>query len=181
MLGSGFAEALADLELDRAIPYARLAGFPATTVGGHPGRVLLGRWHGTPVVALQGRAHFYEGHSLAEVTFPIRVLAELGVETVLLTNASGAIHPRWRVGDFMCLTDHINLLGANPLRGVVAAGRTPFVDLTAAYDVALQRLLAQAARQTGVTLHAGVYLAVAGPSYETPAEIRAKTTAHYVE
>ena len=173
VLGSGF-QAVADrLELVRAVPYERLPGFPAAGVAGHAGRLLLGRLQGVPVCLLSGRAHYYEGHSMAELGFPIRVLAQWGVRDLLLTNAAGAIRRGWHPGEFMALTDHINMMGANPLRGPAWPGRERFVDLTCVYDVGLRRLLGRAARLAHVRLRAGVYLAVSGPSYETPAEIRA--------
>ena len=135
--------------------------------------MLLVRWNGVSLLVLCGRAHYYEGHSLAQIAFPIRVLAELGVETILLTNAAGGINSRFRPGDFMCVTDHLNFIGANPLRGEQPRGTTGFVDLTQVYDPALVRLLKSAARRAKVRLYAGVYVAVSGPTYETPAEIRA--------
>ncbi len=140
---------------------------------GHDGNIIRGTWHGLPVLLLAGRLHYYEGHSLQQVTFPLRVLAELGVESVLLTNAAGGIHPQLRVGHLMGLADHINFIGDNPLRGPTPNPTSRFVDLTACYDPQLLALLERAARQTNVPFRRGVYLAVPGPSYETPAEIRA--------
>ena len=152
--------------------YQTLPGFPAPRVKGHEGKVLIGRLGGTPVIVLSGRAHFYEGHSMEAVTFGVRVLAAYGIRDLLLTNAAGGVNRRFRVGEFMSLTDHINLMGANPLRG--AAGERPcFVDLSCAYDLQLRRLLQKAATAARVKLRSGVYLAVSGPTYETPAEIRA--------
>ena len=176
LLGSGFHSVADALEVDAEMPYRSLPGFPATGIGGHPGKLLFGRMAGTPVLVLSGRAHYYEGWSLDEVTFPMRVLASLGIRSVLLTNAAGGINRRFRAGDFMALTDHINFMGANPLRGTAAGGQSRFLDLTKTYDPNLNRLLRKAAQQAGVTLHTGVYLAVSGPSYETPAEIRAFRT-----
>jgi purine-nucleoside phosphorylase len=122
---------------------------------------------------LCGRAHYYEGHSLEAITFPIRVLAAFGVRDLLLTNAAGGINRRWRPGDFMQITDQINFMPANPLRGPEAAGCTRFIDLTQTYDADLNRLLRAAAKKVPVRLRSGVYLALSGPNYETPAEIRA--------
>jgi purine-nucleoside phosphorylase len=173
VLGSGFGHAAEGMQIDAEIPYSQIPGFPRTKVGGHQGRVLLGRFGKVPVCVLSGRAHYYEGHSMESVTFPIRVLAGFGVRDVVLTNAAGGINRRFRPGDFMCLKDHINLMGANPLRGPLAPGCERFVDLTRAYDVRLTGLLRRAARRVQLKLHSGVYLAVSGPSYETPAEIRA--------
>lgn len=173
VLGSGFGPVAEAVAADAEFPYADLPGFPVGGAPGHRQRLILGRWEGVELAVLQGRSHYYEGFGFEEVTFAVRVLAALGVETVLLTNAAGGIHPKHRVGDFMVLTDHINLMGANPLRGPVPAGRERFVDLTRAYDPALRSLLKRAGRGTGARLHEGAYLAVSGPSFETPAEIRA--------
>jgi len=173
VLGSGFGHAVTRLRVEAEVSYAKLPGFPQPGVGGHSGKVLFGRFGDAPVCVLSGRAHFYEGHSMEAVTFPIRVLAECGVRDVLLTNAAGGIDRRLRPGDLMRLTDHINLMGTNPLRGPVASGRERFIDMTHVYDKRLGKLLETAAKQIKVGLRSGVYLAVAGPSYETPAEIRA--------
>jgi purine-nucleoside phosphorylase len=174
VLGSGFDGALDRLELDYEVSYEALPGFPRPSVKGHPGRVLIGRLGKTAVIVLQGRAHYYEGGSMASVTFPVRALAAFGVRALLLTNAAGGINPRLRVGDFMCLSDHINFMGLNPLRGRLAEdGEGAFVDLADTYARRLNRLLKMAAKHCHVPLRSGVYLAVSGPSYETPAEIRA--------
>lgn len=173
VLGSGFHHVLSQFETDARIPYARLPGFPPVGVSGHAGELLLGRLGGTPVMAFSGRAHYYEGHTMAAVTFPVRVAAACGVRDLILTNAAGGLNRAFRPGDFMILADHINLLGANPLRGPVIAGLPRFVDLTRTYDQRLSRLLALTGRKCGVRCRSGVYLAVSGPSYETPAEIRA--------
>jgi len=173
VLGSGFHSAAGAIELDAELPYHSVPGFPATGIGGHEGRMRIGRMAGTPVLVLSGRAHYYEGWSMDEVTFPIRALARAGIQSVLLTNAAGGINRRFRAGDFMALRDHINFMGANPLLGAAASDQSRFVDLTKTYDRNLNRLLKQAARRAKLTLHSGVYLAVSGPSYETPAEIRA--------
>jgi purine-nucleoside phosphorylase len=125
------------------------------------------------VIVLAGRVHYYEGHNMEAVTFGVRILAELGVESVLVTNAAGGLNPKFRVGDFMMLSDHINCMGVNPLRGEARPDRARFVDLTEAYDPGLQSLLRRAARRIQLPLRRGVYMAVSGPSYETPAEIRA--------
>jgi purine-nucleoside phosphorylase len=142
-------------------------------VSGHAGELIFGRLGGTPVIALSGRAHFYEGHTMERVTFAIRTLAEFGIRDLLLTNAAGGVNRRFRSGDFMVLTDHINFMGVNPLRGAVVHCRSRFLDLTQVYDSWLSALLLRAARAAKAKLHRGVYLAVSGPSYETPAEVRA--------
>lgn len=175
ILGSGFGPVADAVEVEREFAYRDLPGFPVGGAPGHAGRFILGRWHGVPLAVLKGRAHFYEGFDLAEVTFATRVLAALGVRTLLLTNAAGGISRKFRVGDFMALKDHINLMGVNPLRGPEPAGLTRFVDLTRTYDAELRDGLKRAAKAAGARCHEGVYLAVSGPSYETPAEIRAFT------
>ena len=173
MLGSGFSYVLPELEVDARVAYARLPGFPRPGVAGHDGMLVVGKLGGTPVLVLSGRAHYYEGHPMERVTFPIRALAAFGIQDLLLTNAAGGVNRYFRPGDFMLLTDHINLMGVNPLRGTLVPGLPRFVDLTHTYDAGLNRLLRKAARGCKLRLHSGVYLAVSGPSYETPAEIRA--------
>ncbi len=168
VLGSGFHHVLKEMDVERKVPYAKLPGFPPVGVSGHAGELVLGRLGGVSVVVLSGRAHFYEGHTMERVTFPVRVLAAFGVRDLLLTNAAGGINPRFRPGDFMALTDHINFMGTNPLRG-----GAHFVDMTRVYDTKLNSVLDRAARSCGTKLHKGVYAAVCGPSYETPAEVRA--------
>lgn len=173
VLGSGFQHALARMRVERRVPYASLPGLPRPSVSGHAGEVVTGWFGRAPVLVMSGRAHYYEGHALAEVTFAVRVLAAFGIRDLLLTNAAGGIRRGWRPGDFMRIEDHINFMGTNPLRGPVAPGRERFVDLTEVYDPGLGRMLRASARAAGATLRAGVYLAVSGPSYETPAEIHA--------
>ncbi len=173
ILGSGFGHVLAELEVETKIPYARLPGFPPVGVSGHAGELFLGRLGGTPIAVLSGRAHYYEGHPMERVTFAVRMLAEFGISDLLLTNAAGGLNRRFRASDFMVLTDHINFMGVNPLRGPALPNRPRFVDLTEAYDGDLSALLHRAGKLAKLKLQRGVYLAVSGPSYETPAEIRA--------
>jgi purine-nucleoside phosphorylase len=173
VLGSGFHHVLTELRVEKKIPYAKIPGFPKPTVSGHAGDLYFGTLGGTPVVVLSGRAHFYEGHPMERVTFAVRALAAYGIRDLLLTNAAGGLNRNFRAGDFMMLTDHINLMGANPLRGAAIPGLPRFVDLTHTYDAGLSKLLRAAGNECKVKLQAGVYLAVSGPSYETPAEIRA--------
>jgi purine-nucleoside phosphorylase len=173
VLGSGFHHVLSELDVDAKMPYRALPGFPPVGVSGHSGELLIGRLGDAPVLILSGRAHFYEGHPMTLVTFAVRVLAAYGIRDLLLTNAAGGLNRKFKAGDFMVLTDHINLMGTNPLRGAPWPDLPRFVDLTSAYDTSLGRLLRQAARLSRLKLHSGVYLAVSGPSYETPAEIRA--------
>jgi purine-nucleoside phosphorylase len=176
LLGSGFHHVLAELRVDKKTSYAKIPGFPKPTVNGHAGEFFLGFLGKTPVLVLSGRAHFYEGHPMERVTFAVRALAAFGITDLLLTNAAGGINKKFRAGDFMVLTDHINFMGANPLRGPAISGLNRFVDLTDAYDAGLNRLLFKAGKCSNLKLRRGVYLAVSGPSYETPAEIRAFAT-----
>jgi purine-nucleoside phosphorylase len=173
VLGSGFHHVLTELRVEKKIPYAKIPGFPKPTVSGHAGELYFGTLGGTPVMVLSGRAHFYEGHAMERVTFAVRTLAAYGIRDLLLTNAAGGLNKKFHAGDFMMLTDHINFMGANPLRGEAIPGLPRFVDLTKTYDAGLSRLLRAAGNECKVKLQAGVYLAVSGPSYETPAEIRA--------
>ncbi len=173
VLGSGFQHALTHLDVALEIPYGQLPGFMSVGVSGHAGKLVIGSFGKTPVLVLKGRTHFYEGHEMDRITFPIRVLAEFGIRSLLLTNAAGGINKKFKPGDFMVLEDHINLMGTNPLRGSGYPGLPRFVDLTRVYEQKLIDQLKKAAKQTKLRLHSGVYLATTGPSYETPAEIRA--------
>ena len=173
VLGSGFHHALTELRVDKKISYAKIPGFPKPTVSGHAGELYFGHLGQTPVLILSGRSHFYEGHEMARVTFATRTLAAFGITDLLLTNAAGGINKKFRAGDFMVLTDHINFMGTNPLRGLAISGLPRFVDLTETYDKKLRELLFRAGKSCNLKLQRGVYLAVSGPSYETPAEIRA--------
>jgi purine-nucleoside phosphorylase len=176
VLGSGFHHVLNEVGGEK-ISYAKIPGFPKPTVSGHAGELYFGHLGKTPVLVLSGRAHFYEGHSMERVTFATRTLAAFGITDLLLTNAAGGINKNFCAGDFMVLTDHINFMGTNPLRPL-RGGRQgkelpQFVDLTATYDENLRELLLRAGKISKMKLQHGVYLAVCGPSYETPAEIRA--------
>src|SRR5712671_2899388 len=138
ILGSGFHHVLTELKVDAEIAYARLPGFPPVGVSGHAGQLLIGHLGGTPVMVLSGRAHFYEGHPMTLVTFAVRALAAYGIRDLLLTNAAGGLNRSFRPGDFMVLTDHINFMGANPLRGAPVGDLPRFVDLTCVYDQGLR-------------------------------------------
>jgi purine-nucleoside phosphorylase len=171
VLGSGLGTVVEAVRSEACFSYEELPGFVPSRVPGHRGELMIGQLGGAPVAVLSGRAHYYEGHDLHTVTFPMRVLSTLGVRSVLLTNAAGGIRPGLEPGDWVALTDHLNLIGANPLRGPGGAER--FVDLSEVYSPRLRGFLRQAADQTGLKLQEGVYAAVSGPSYETPAEVRA--------
>jgi purine-nucleoside phosphorylase len=173
VLGSGFNHVLRDLDVDARLAYSKIPGFSKTSVAGHGGELLIGKLGGTPVIVLSGRAHYYEGHTMEQVTFAVRTLAACGVTDLLLTNAAGGINRKFRAGDFMLLTDHINLMGANPLRGPALPDLPRFADLSQSYDPGLSKTVALATKQNKTKLQRGVYLAVSGPSYETPAEIKA--------
>jgi len=173
VLGSGFAPVLRHAQIQQRLSYAEIPGFPTSAVAGHAGELLMARLASRTVLVLSGRVHYYEGHEMARCTFAIRALASFGVRQILLTNAAGGIQPEFRKGDFMVLTDHINFMGVNPLRGPAWPGRERFVDMTQAYDPLMSETLFQAGRKAGLQMRRGVYLAVSGPSYETPAEIRA--------
>jgi purine-nucleoside phosphorylase len=176
VLGSGLG-GLADTLSDRTvIAYDQIPGWPRSTVEGHKGQLVLGRLEGKPVVAQQGRAHLYEGYTPQQVTFPIRVMRELGVGTLILTNAAGGLNPAYSVGDLMVLSDHINLAGMggnNPLVGPNDDRLGPrFVGMTQTYDRDLRRQARQVAQEQGIPLHEGTYIYLSGPTFETPAEIR---------
>jgi len=174
VLGSGLGGLADAIEDATAIAYAELPGFPVGSVAGHAGRLVLGTLAGTPVVVLQGRAHLYEGIPAADLAVPVRTVRALGAEAIVLTNAAGSLNPQAGPGSLMALTDHINFMGANPLTGRNDEAIGPrFVPLGDAYDGELRAALHAAAAAEGVALHEGVYLAVSGPSFETPAEIRA--------
>src|ERR1051325_10870717 len=173
VLGSGFHHVLTELRVEKKIPYAKIPGFPKPTVSGHAGELFFGTLGGTPVLVLSGRAHFYEGHPMERVTFAVRTLAAFGIRDLLLTNAAGGVNRNFRAGDFMVLSDHVNLMGANPLRGPALPGLPRFVDQTQVYDPLLRNGLKRAARRAKARVHSGVYLALSGPTYETPADIRA--------
>lgn len=172
VLGSGLGALVDETAVEAALRYAEIPHFPVSTAAGHEGRFVLGRLEHTAVAMMQGRAHLYEGYTAAQVAFPIRVMAALGARTVILTNAAGGLARVFRPGDLMVITDHINFMGANPLIGPNDDALGPrFPDMSAAYDPDLVALALQAGRDEEVPLRQGVYVAVSGPSYETPAEL----------
>lgn len=180
VLGSGLGAVADALEDPLAVPYGEIPHFPQSTVEGHSGRLIAGRLHGVPVAVMQGRVHFYEGYTPQQVTFPMRVLGALGVRAVVLTNAAGGIAEGYRRGQLVLLADHINQMGWNPLFGpneprfgFGAGAGLRFFDMTEAYSLRLRVLAREAAREEGFALDEGIYLATPGPSFETPAEIRA--------
>jgi purine-nucleoside phosphorylase len=174
VLGSGLASAAETLEEAQAAPYASLPGFPETTVAGHPGRLLVGRWQGRKALVLCGRVHAYEGYCASEVGFAVRVAATLGVHTAVITNVSGGVDPGLEVGEIVAISDHVNLTGASPLTGPNDERLGPrFVDMVDAYTPALRGLAAEVALKLfGKPMREAVYAGMLGPSYETPAEVR---------
>jgi purine-nucleoside phosphorylase len=180
VLGSGLGAAAEAVDEPVVIPYSEIPHYPQSTVEGHAGRLVAGRLNGAAVLILQGRVHLYEGYSPEQLAFPMRVLGALGVEAAILTNASGGINPEYRAGQLAAIEDHINLMGCNPLIGpneerfgFRLGGGLRFPDMTEAYSKELRQLARKAAAAEGYPLAEGVYLAVTGPSFETPAEIRA--------
>ncbi len=173
VLGTGLGGLAEAMQVETAIPYDAIPGFPLSTVESHSGRLILGTLGGRRVVAMQGRFHRYEGYTLQQVTFPVRVMRSLGAGTLVVSNACGGMHPLWAPGELMLLADHINLLGDNPLVGPHDPSfGARFPDMSAPYDAALRELARTVAREQGTTLREGVYVAVAGPNLETRAEYR---------
>ncbi len=173
ILGTGLGGLADRIEVETEIPYAEIPHFPLSTVESHTGRLLLGRLGGKPVVAMQGRFHRYEGYSLQQVTFPVRVMRALGAGTLIVSNACGGMNPFWSPGDLVLIADHINLLGDNPLTGANDDTLGPrFPDMTQVYDPALRELAREVAAERRIPLRSGVYVAVAGPNLETRAEYR---------
>ncbi len=176
ILGSGLGELAEQVEDAVVIPYAEIPHWPVSTIPGHAGRLIVGRLENQSVMVMQGRAHFYEGYPISRVGFPIRVMQRLGMDTLIVTNAAGAIHPDYRPGDVMLIVDHINLVGMagmNPLRGPnLDEFGERFPDMSQPYDRNLMDYCRQAASVTGIPLREGVYVWLAGPSFESPAELR---------
>jgi purine-nucleoside phosphorylase len=177
VLGSGLGDVVNAIDIDTAIPYGEIPGAKASTVAGHQGRMVFGRVDGMPVVAMQGRVHFYEGYEMPEVMFLSRVIGRLGIKSLIVTNAAGGVNTSFKAGDLMLISDHINLMGINPLRGPnVDELGVRFPDMTEAYSESLRGVARQVAGELGIEVKEGVYLALSGPTYETPAEIRAFRT-----
>ncbi len=173
VLGSGLGNVADAMEVEAKFAYGDIPGFHKPTVAGHSGNLLLGKVYGVPAAILQGRFHYYEGHTQDQVVLPIRTLARLGVDLFVLTNAAGSVNTRYRPGDLMFLKDHINLTGTSPLFGPNFSELGPrFPDMTEAYDLNALSVLESAGTQAGIAHHSGVYVGLPGPCYETPAEIR---------
>ncbi len=177
ILGSGLGGIADRIENRREIPYASIPHFRCSTAPGHRGQFVYGTLNGAAVICMQGRLHFYEGYPMEDVILPVRVMKLLGIRTLIVTNAAGGINLSYQVGDLMLIADHINFMGRNPLIGPNAGEFGPrFCDMTYAYPKALRQLALQTAADLSIDLKEGVYLACTGPSYETPAEIRAFRT-----
>ncbi len=170
ILGTGLGELVNEIEVEKAIAYEDIPHFPISTVYGHKGRLIFGKLSGRTIVAMQGRFHFYEGYSMQEVTFPVRVMKQLGVKLLIVSNASGGLKPEFEIGDIMLISDHINLM-PNPLigRNDDRIG-TRFPDMSEAYDRHILQTAHRVARRCGIKVHEGIYTAVTGPTFETPAE-----------
>ena len=177
ILGSGLGDFAGRLESPVELPFAQIPGFPVTTVEGHAGALILGTFQGRTVAALRGRVHYYEGYSQQEITLPVRVMARLGIRTLVLTNAAGGVNLSFSTGALMLIADHINLSGTNPLMGPNLDAFGPrFPDMSDVYTRSLREQLKPLAEAAGIPLQEGVYMMYSGPSYETPAEIRAFRT-----
>lgn len=173
VLGSGLGEFADTLEEKTVIPYGEIPHFKKVSVVGHAGRLVIGKTGGRPIAVMQGRYHYYEGHDIREVVFPIRVLCGLGLKKLLLTNAAGGINAMLEAGDLMIIRDHINMMGVNPLKGENDERLGPrFPDMSHVYDEELAGIIADGMRGMGMGVKKGVYLALSGPSYETPSEIK---------
>jgi purine-nucleoside phosphorylase len=172
VLGSGLGDFADEFGNAAKIPYARIPNFPQSTAVGHAGRLVIGNVGNIPVVGMQGRVHLYEGYSAKEVAFPVRVFARMGIKAIIVTNAAGGINRNYSQGCLVVIRDHVNLQGVNPLAGPNDERfGLRFPDMTHAYDREFQRLVTEEGKKLGLNIHNGVYLAVQGPSYETPAEI----------
>lgn len=173
ILGTGLGALAEEIDVTAAVEYGEIPGFPLSTVETHSGRLLFGRLGGRNVVAMQGRFHCYEGYSMQQITFPVRVMKALGADTLIVSNACGGMNPLWAPGDLVLISDHINMLGDNPLVGANDDSLGPrFPDMSAPYDPGLRRLAIEVARERKILVREGVYVAVTGPNLETGAEYR---------
>ena len=172
ILGTGLGQLASEITDKHEIPYSEIPNFPVSTVEGHSGKLIFGKLGGIEIMAMQGRFHYYEGYTMKEVTFPVRVMYELGIKTLFVSNAAGGMNPKFNIGDLMIITDHINFFPEHPLRGKNYPTGPRFPDMTCAYDLELQDLAEKLGIQMGLNLRKGVYFGSTGPTYETPAEIR---------
>ena len=176
ILGSGLGALATSVEFSTSIPYNEIPEWPISTVIGHQGHLVIGKFENKEVIVMRGRVHYYEGYSIAQVALPVRVLQRMGIEILIVTNAAGAVNPNYTPGDLMLITDHINMIGMaglNPLRGPNLNEFGPrFPDMSQAYDPALMDIARKVAAEEKITLQEGVYISLAGPSFETPADLR---------
>ena len=172
MLGTGLGQLASEITDTYEFPYSEIPNFPVSTVEGHSGKLIFGRLGGKDIVAMQGRFHYYEGYNMKEVTFLVRVMYELGIKTLFVSNAAGGMNPEFLIGDIMVITDHINLFPEHPLRGKNFPTGPRFPDMHQAYDPQLIALADEIAAEKGIRLMHGVYVGVQGPTFETPAEYR---------
>ncbi len=173
ILGTGLGGVAKTIEVEKKIPYHDIPNFPVSTVSGHTGALIYGELSGRKVIAMQGRFHYYEGWQMGEVTFPVRVMKLLGVEKLVVSNASGGVNPDFEVGDIMIISDHINFMPEHPLRGENDSRFGPrFVDMHEPYSLKMIKTMKEVAREKGIEIREGVYLALQGPTFETPAEYR---------
>jgi purine-nucleoside phosphorylase len=173
ILGPGLGGLVNEIEIVQTLKYADIPNFPVSTVDGHKGQLIFGKLGGKNIIAMQGRFHFYEGYSMKDVTFPVRVMNDLGINTLFVSNASGGLNPGFNVGDLMMITDHINMFGDNPLMGPnVNELGTRFPDMSKAYDLHLRNLARKIAIINHIDLKEGIYVGVPGPTFETPAEYK---------
>ena len=173
ILGTGLGGLVNEIENQIAIPYNEIPNFPVSTVQGHSGKLIFGKLGGKSVVAMQGRFHFYEGYTMQQITFPVRVMSELGIQNLFLSNASGGVNPNFEIGELMVLTDHINLFPANPLIGKNEDALGPrFPDMSEPYDRKMIATAAEIAKSNNIKLSFGVYAGLSGPTFETPAEYK---------
>ena len=173
ILGSGLGNLASKIEVNTVIPYSEIPNFPVSTVKGHKGQLVFGYLAGKPVVAMQGRFHFYEGYTMKELSFPVRVLNDLGIKLIIISNAAGGMNPEFSVGDIMLINDHINLMPTNPLMGPNDDSLGPrFPDMSEPYNLEYIKLAEEIASAEGIKTQKGIYAGVSGPCFETPAEYR---------
>ena len=171
-MGTGLGQLASEITDTYELPYSEIPNFPVSTVEGHSGKLIFGRLGGKDIMAMQGRFHFYEGYSMKDVTFPVRVMYELGIKTLFVSNAAGGMNPAFHIGDVMVITDHINFFPEHPLRGKNLPTGPRFPDMHAPYDPTLIQLADDIAKEKGIGLQHGVYVGTQGPTFETPAEYR---------
>ena len=172
ILGTGLGQLASEITEKSEIPYTDIPNFPVSTVEGHSGKLIFGKLGGVDILAMQGRFHFYEGYSMKEVTFPVRVMYELGIKTLFVSNAAGGMNPKFNIGDLMIITDHINFFPEHPLRGKNFPTGPRFPDMHQTYDPLLIKMAYDIAREKRIPLQRGVYVGVQGPTFETPAEYK---------